>query len=130
MHRCGHRSSWSGAARKPSLNTSHKYTVRFATTPLTQRRVVDGIGANRIVCVWLVFGLRVKGMVIFTCGAGSAGNYAIAAQVNCLLLTVNPQHAEIVAYFVDCETTKSIQAFPLSQWITNIESIKSAIVLL
>ena len=63
--------------------------------------------------MWLVFGLRFKGMVIFTCGAGSAGNYAIVAQINCLLLAINPQHAEIVAYFVDCETTKSIQAFPV-----------------
>ena len=81
-------------------------------------------------CLLLVLRLRFKGMVVFTCGACSAGNYAILAQINCLLLTLNPQHAEIVAYFVDCETTKSIQAFPLSQWSTNIESIKSAIVLL
>lgn len=47
--------------------------------------------------------------MLFTCGSGEAGIQAIQSEKHILMLTINPQHAELVAFFIDCENARLIQ---------------------
>ena len=53
-------------------------------------------------------------MVLFTCGSGEAGVQAIQSEKHILMLTISPQHAELVAFFIDCENARLIQVLRAS----------------
>jgi len=52
---------------------------------------------------------QAKGAVIFTPGNGDAGVAAVRHEMQTLLLAINPEHAELLAFFVDCATATSMQ---------------------